>query len=163
MEQGEELAYYFKRIHLMFERDLNQMMRRFDLTAGQARVMIFLAETARRELCQRDIERHFGLSNPTVTGLLRRMEHKGIIEARPDPEDRRYKRLFLTEKGGEMAEMVGEHIRENDRKLVQGMSPEEEDALRRLLCRVMENMQGWTGPETNRTGCGEERKGERRD
>ena len=39
-----------------------------------------------------------------VTGVVDRLEAQGLIERRPDPQDRRMHRLFLTEKGSALRE-----------------------------------------------------------
>lgn len=51
---------------------------RYDLTPAQASILMYL-EKADHPVNQRELENYFRLSNPTVTGLMKRMEAKGFI------------------------------------------------------------------------------------
>ena len=68
------------------------------------------------------------------------MEAKGFVEIRPDPEDRRVKRIVLQEKGMACSREIEQCIRENERRMVRGFSPEEEELFVNLLRRAVENM-----------------------
>ena len=47
---------------------------------------------------QRDIEKALNLKNPTVTGLLQRLDEKGYVLIVPNAKDKRKKNVYLTEK-----------------------------------------------------------------
>ncbi|NOX34389.1 MAG: MarR family transcriptional regulator [Deltaproteobacteria bacterium] len=46
-----------------------------------------------------EVGRRAGLEPSTMTGLLDRMERDGLVERKPDPNDRRANRIHLTKKG----------------------------------------------------------------
>lgn len=46
-----------------------------------------------------------GLESRSLTRMLKSMEEKGLIFKKPDPEDKRSVRIFLTEKGAEKKEV----------------------------------------------------------
>ena len=50
------------------------------------------------------LARAFQVSKGTMTNTLQRLESRGLIELRPDPDDGRGKRVFLTDKGRAMRE-----------------------------------------------------------
>ena len=56
-------------------------MKALDVTPAQMDLMLLLygKEQKGEEVTQRDIETVLRLSNPTVTGLLNRMEEKGLV------------------------------------------------------------------------------------
>lgn len=62
------------------------------------------------EICQRNIEENLGLTHPTVSSILARLEEKKIIYTQPLEADRRFKRVFLAEKNSEMYEQIEEKI-----------------------------------------------------
>ena len=47
---------------------------------------------------QKDIEKALSLKNPTVTGILKRLDEKGFILAVPSNQDKRCKNIYPTEK-----------------------------------------------------------------
>ena len=112
-----------------------------ELTASQGHIMAFLAHQETPP-CPRDIESEFQLSHPTVSGLLSRMEQKGFIELRTDPEDRRCKRIYVLPKGEQCHELMHRTIRENEKRIVEGFTPEEQELFRQLLQRAITNMGG---------------------
>lgn len=112
-----------------------------DLTASQGHIMAFLAHQTEPP-CPRDIETEFQLSHPTVSGLLSRMEQKGFIQLLPDPNDRRCKRIYILPKGEQCHELMHETIRANEKRIVEGFTPEEQALFADLLQRAITNMGG---------------------
>lgn len=120
-----------------------------ELTASQGHIMAFLAHQE-TPLCPRDIESEFQLSHPTVSGLLSRMEQKGFIELRTDPDDRRCKRIYILQKGKQCHELMHRTIRENEKRIVEGFTPEEQALFAQLLQRAITNMGGNTCRRRNK-------------
>ena len=90
----------FRLLHWCSDQILNDALAQMDLTASQGRIMGYLAHQPQPP-CARDIEDHFHLSHPSVSGTLSRMEKKGFIALRPDDRDRRCKRIYILPKGME--------------------------------------------------------------
>ena len=74
------------------------------------------------------------------SGLLSRLEKKGFIEFRPDPEDRRCKRICISPRGRECTDTMHSIILDNEARLVQGFTPEEQEQFRGFLERAIRNM-----------------------
>ena len=130
---------YLRILHWQFDQAVTGALAQMDLTAAQGHIMGFL--THRKEPpCSKDIEEAFHLSHPTVSGLLSRLEKKGFIEFRPDPEDRRCKRIYILPKGTACDEMMHRIIQENEAKVVSGFSEEEKQQFAALLARAIKNM-----------------------
>ena len=123
------------------DQSMTTALEKMELTAAQGHIMAYLAhqETAP---CPRDVEAEFQLSHPTVSGLLQRLEQKGFIELRPDPQDRRCKRIYILAKGEECHELMHRTIRENEQRIVSGFTPEEQEQFAVLLRRAITNMGG---------------------
>jgi DNA-binding MarR family transcriptional regulator len=139
MTTQKHLGHYFKVMDLRMEHSLNTQLQKLDLTSAQGHIIGYLTH-AKEPPCARDLEKFFRLSHPTVSGLLSRMEAKGFIEIRPDPEDRRMKRIVLQEKGIACSRQIERCIRENNQRMIRGFSPEEEALFRSLLKRAVDNM-----------------------
>ena len=133
-------------LHWCTTNAMDSALKQMDLTGAQGRIMAYLAH-AQQPPCPRDIELAFQLSHPTVSGLLSRLEQKGFLELRTDPEDRRVKRIYVLEKGKQCHEVMHNIIRENEQRMVQGFAPEERDLFLELLQRAIQNMGGDLTPQ----------------
>ena len=116
-------------------------MDSMELTAVQGHIMAYLAH-AEQPPCPRDLEAEFHLTHPTVSGILSRLEQKGFLELRTDPEDRRCKRIYVLEKGWQCHEVMHRTIQENERRMTEGFTPEEQELFAGLLRRAIRNMGG---------------------
>ena len=120
---------------------MTHALETMDLTASQGHIMGYLAHR-QTPPCPRDIESEFRLSHPTVSGILSRLEQKGFITQRPDPHDRRCKRIYVLDKGKQCHELMHATIHANEQRLVEGFTPEEQAQFAALLQRAITNMGG---------------------
>lgn len=130
---------------------MNESLAQIGLTSAQGRIMFRLMHS-KEHLRARDIEREFCLSHPTVSGILSRLEKKGFIELRPDPADKRCKRIYVLDKASEFSSLMSETIEKNESRLVDGFTPEETAQFAAYLERAIGNM-GVRPPELS---CEEE-------
>lgn len=126
-------------LHCCTSQAMTEALSAMDLTSAQGHVMGFLAHSG-RALCARDIEEAFRLSHPTVSGLLSRLEKKEFLEQRPDPKDRRCKRICLLPKGKACIEIMDRTIQRNEEQLVRGFTPAEKEQFAAYLTRAIRNM-----------------------
>ena len=103
-------------------------------------MICYLKGNRDKEIHQREIEYWFQLKNPTVTGILNRLEEKGYITRRRNPEDGRYRIIEVTEKGNRVMEDMGEGARDLDERIYDCMTDEEQAKLLELLDRILETM-----------------------
>ena len=128
-------------LHACTDQAVTAALTQMDLTAVQGHVLGYITHRAEAP-CPRDIEEAFQLSHPTVSGILSRLEQKDFIELKPDPQDRRCKRIYIRPKGLELNEMMHEAIRSMEEKIVQNFSEEEKEQFASLLRRAIDNMGG---------------------
>jgi DNA-binding MarR family transcriptional regulator len=88
-----------------------------------------------------ELGRRSGLEPSTMTGLLDRMEHDGIVVRRRDPHDRRAQRICLTEAGRGFRESVLEVVDQTLGKATKGLSEDDLSSTRDFLRRVLTNLQ----------------------
>ena len=77
------------------------------------------------------------LNNSAITGLVSRMERSRLIEKRRCEDDGRSQRVFMTDKGREIAEKGFPALRKFNRELTEGFSREEVDVVLRFLNTVV--------------------------
>ena len=134
-------GFLIRILHQCTHQSMDNALETMDLTAAQGHIMAYLAH-AQQPPCPRDLEAEFHLTHPTVSGLLSRLEQKGFIELRTDPEDRRCKRIYVLEKGRQCHELMHQTIRENERRMTAGFTAEEQDLFSSLLQKAIRNMGG---------------------
>ena len=135
----QHYGHQLRILHWQFDQAVSNALAQMDLTAAQGHIMGFLSHR-KEPPCSKDIEEAFQLSHPTVSGLLSRLEKKGFIEFRPDPADRRCKRIFMLPKGHACHETMHRIITENEEKVVAGLSEDEKQQFAALLQRAISNM-----------------------
>ena len=89
---------------------------------------------------ERDIEKALNLRNPTVTGLLKRLDEKGFILSVPSTKDKRCKNIYLTEKAYDIRKRMETDRKKLDKMLTIGMNKKETAALEKMLEKVLYNI-----------------------
>ena len=136
------LGAMFKFIHLTAENRFNQNLQALNLTSSQMHILIYLDHSERvgKKVNQRDIEKHLHLSNPTITGLLQRMEAKGFITRTVSETDGRNKEIAQTDMSRAIHAEMHKRLDAENARMVQGMSEQEVAQLKDLLQRILDNI-----------------------
>lgn len=134
-----------KRISNALDRRVTLALEEMDLTASQGLVLGYLHRRSGDDVYPVDIGRHFGLSHPTVTGILQRLEAKGFLTYRNDCSDRRKKRICLTERAEDCHQRIRSRFSETEAVITELMTPEEQAVLVELLDRMIERLDAGCG------------------
>lgn len=140
MEKKKGIGFYFKVIGKVFENNKNKELAIYHLTSQQFSLMMYLNRNNDKEINQKDIEKYFNLSSPTVTGLLKRLEIKGFIMRKTSIVDSRYKVIKPTTEGIELKENMFEKIKQIEEELLFGFSEEEKKDFTAYLNRILNNI-----------------------
>ncbi|MGP4090526.1 MarR family winged helix-turn-helix transcriptional regulator [Streptomyces sp. KR55] len=103
------------------------------LTGAQAKLLSLLSL---EPLPMRKLAHKLRCEPSNVTGIVDRLEARGLVERRPDPADRRVKLAVATEEGRRVARSLRESLR-FAREPLAGLSEEERLILRDLLRRML--------------------------
>ncbi|MBM6750278.1 MarR family transcriptional regulator [Mediterraneibacter glycyrrhizinilyticus] len=139
-KRGQPIGFMIKQINNVYEKDLNERLKTIGITASQCAVLDYLFHTSKEEVSQRDVERSLNLKNPTVTGLLKRLDEKGYILCVPNASDKRKKNIYLTEKAYDIQRRMENDRRKLDKELTRGMTKREIAALRKNLEKLLYNI-----------------------
>jgi DNA-binding MarR family transcriptional regulator len=113
----------------------------FDLTPQLGTVVRGLVSPSpMRELAR---ELHLDASN--LTGLVDRLEQRGLVERRPDPADRRVKQLVLTARGTALRDALNTRLM-SDPPLLAGLDEDQRTDLCALLSRAAAATAGGHAP-----------------
>lgn len=130
-----------KQIHDRLEKNSNNALREQELTMMQVSVLLELHDADNGQLSMKELERHFGVAQSTVAGIISRLEQKGFVEALSDADDRRIKLVHITESGEGCCKAAAFHMEKAETMLLRGFSAEERDMLNRLLLRLLKNLE----------------------
>lgn len=136
----QPIGFLVKQINNVFEKELNERLRTIGITSSQCAVLDYLFHTNKEEVNQRDVERNLNLKNPTVTGLLKRLDEKGYILCVPNEEDKRRKNIYLTEKAYDIQRRMEADRKKLDKRLTMGLTKKEVAAVTRALEKMLYNI-----------------------
>jgi DNA-binding MarR family transcriptional regulator len=116
-----------------FYEDYEDAAAEHTLTGAQARLLSLLSL---EPLPMRKLARKLKCEPSNVTGIVDRLESRGLVERRTDPGDRRVKLAAATEEGRRVARELREGLR-FAREPLAGLSHRERESLRNLLRRML--------------------------
>jgi DNA-binding MarR family transcriptional regulator len=88
-----------------------------------------------------------GADAPTVTGIVNRLEHNGLVERRHDKEDRRVVKVYLTDEGRDITRYLYAAMETFNEILTRTLSEDEQKHLRTQLQQIIVNVSA-VGPGT---------------
>lgn len=141
-----EFLRLFRLLHSTLRENVDRNIKALELTTSQLDVLICIAEHGGGPVSQRKIEEGLHLTNPTVTGILKRLEKKGFITRTVAARDRRYREVRLTGRCAQLAEQLQPGGQAMLQRAFQGFTPEEFDSLNRMLERLLANCSGLEEP-----------------
>jgi DNA-binding MarR family transcriptional regulator len=110
-----------------------------DLAPSQARALHEL--DLERPISMRELAQRLKSDPSNVTGLIDRLEKRGLVERRPDPADRRIKGLALTSAGARLRERLFARLYSAPPS-VAALSERDQRMLRDVLQRVISKSAG---------------------
>ena len=141
MKERMPVGFMFKQINTIYEKEFHNRLRKLGITSSQCAVLDYLFNASLEEVTQKDIEKALNLKNPTVTGLLKRLDEKGFVLVVPSNKDKRCKNVFLTEKAYDIQRRMEMDRKKIDKMLTLGMNKKEVAALEKMLKRVLYNVE----------------------
>ncbi len=136
----ESIGILVKMIDIEFDRLCNQMLKPYVLTGTQFKVLLYLLKKKQEITKQIDLEKHFGLTNPTVTGILNNLEKAGFVKREINEQDVRSKKIILCESVLQMEDALAAIADSIEDKLTQGLSKPEIESTLSVLKRILNNI-----------------------
>src|ERR1700681_4300083 len=101
-----------------------------DLPGGPRGYQVLSAAAHGTVGSQLALAHHLGVDRTVMTYLLDDLEGAGLIERRPDPADRRARRVVATQLGTELLATLDDHLREAEAYLLAPLDQEARDTFR---------------------------------
>ena len=135
----EKAAILIKQAVLLADKIAYPILEPYELTSSQYKVIKFLYANPPASVRQIDIEEHFSLRNPTVTGILQNLEKNGWIERLPNPEDARSKVISVTKKALNLKDEMDNLGDTIESELTKNLSEDEHEELVFLLKKILDD------------------------
>jgi DNA-binding MarR family transcriptional regulator len=107
----------------------------FELSPPQVRALAML--DPERPVPMSELAGALHCDNSNVTGIVDRLEDRGLVERRSATHDRRVKMLAVTVRGAELRERLAERLEQAPEPLAR-LSAEDQQALRDIMRRALE-------------------------
>ena len=138
MEQS--LHYLLMADHSLLRKRFFAGIQSLGLTPGQPKVLEYLQ--FHDGAMQKDIARGCCIEPATLSPLLTGMERRGLLRRDTDGENRRSVHIFLTEEGRAFCGAISEAFAAAEAKALAALSPEEAEALRVGLAKILAELEG---------------------
>jgi DNA-binding MarR family transcriptional regulator len=129
------LQVAFERVHAHFAATVAEL----DLAPVQAKALHEL--NVEPPISMRELAERLKSDPSNVTGLIDRLEARGLVERRPDPTDRRIKGLALTSAGARMRERLFARLYSAPPSVAE-LSESDRRCLRDVLQRILSTSSG---------------------
>jgi len=136
MEEQYDCGLLLKKICDAMERINNANLKRYQLTNSQLRYLIFLYENRPRKIPMKTLEGQFQVAQPTVAGIIRRLEEKDLIVTAVSAADSRAKTVELSAAGLELMNRGIQQRRHIENWITDNLTQTETEQFRRLLNKV---------------------------
>lgn len=79
-----------------------------------------------------------GLDRTTAADVIKRLEEKGYLERRVNPQDKRSRQAAVTQKGAAIMQELQESMARSQKRLLQPLSPRDQKTFMSLLVKLVE-------------------------
>lgn len=129
---ADELMTFLSTAMRSSQGDVFKVVQELDLSMTQLK-MLHVLDNAEGELTPSELAKRLGLS-PAATGrAVDALTRQGIVSRREDEEDRRVKRLALTEAGRDAVDRITTARRDGLIELAASLAPQQREALSSAL------------------------------
>ncbi len=113
-----------------------------DLPGGPRGYQVLAAAARSDQDSQLALAQHLGVDRTVMTYLLDDLEGAGLIERRPDPADRRARRIMATTPGRELLDDLDRRLRAAEQQVLAGLENESDRRTFRALLRQLASRAG---------------------
>jgi DNA-binding MarR family transcriptional regulator len=134
------VGFHLARTARSMKRALESRLSEHNVTASQYVALAQLGDEDGISLSQLGERLYF--DNPTITGVVDRMERDGLVERRRVADDRRVINVFLTQKGRKLLAAIEDVASEINEKAMDEITEAESEQFLRLLDSIWRKMNG---------------------
>lgn len=131
------------RLSNCLRRRSGEIQKKVGVSGAQGAILDYIiVESACGSVCQRDIEREFGLRPSTATEVLQSLETAALIRRVPDEHDARRKNIEFTQQAGSIRDALADEITQTEALLLRGITPAEQAQFMAIGQKLLRNLGG---------------------
>jgi len=119
---------------------IDHWMKPLGITRAQWSLLSALSRGGNDGMMQVDLARLLEVGKVTIGGLVDRLESSGHVERRADPQDRRAKRVYITDQGWKMIRSMISVAEKMNKKVMAGVSDKDLATVERVLLLIKNNI-----------------------
>lgn len=155
-EKGRESAFLLAQLGAHAAAQFAERLRVLDLAPSDAGILRLLRVAA--GLSQQELATTLKIHPSRLVAILDKLEKRGFVERRANPEDRRLYSLHLTRDGNEGLDAIRKVAREHQETLLSALRSEERATLAALLTRIADQQGLTRGLHPGYQGFGEAKR-----
>ena len=140
MKKEKDCGILLKQICDKLETSANNELKNSGLTLSQVRYLEYLYERHPAKVHLKELEAAFEVKQPTVLGIITRLEKKGLVRTEQSAEDSRAKTVCMTEMGYQNFCQGEKHRQNMECQILEPLSKQERSEFQRLLQIVNEHL-----------------------
>ena len=134
----EQFPFAVARVTRRWRKMLDERLKDLGVTQARCSTMVYLQQGG-EGLTQRELANLMAIENPTLVRLLDSLEQQGLIERRPCPNDRRARRLYLTDAGRAFMDDLSARAAKLREEMLDGIGDQEVACALKVFQKIMEN------------------------
>lgn len=134
----QSIGFLVNDVGRLLRRNFNRRAQELGLSQAQWRAMAYLSR--QEGVNQVTLADSLEIQPITLVPLIDRLEEAGLVARRPDPDDRRAFRLYLTDKAQPLLARMWDLAAETREDAMVGLPKDSRQALITALCRVRQNL-----------------------
>ena len=136
----KRISLRLKLINEMTEKTANQTLKKYGITLSQMRILMVIDRTEKKTCQMKELEGIFQLSQQNIVGLVKRLEEKKLLETFVDPDDRRMKKVAMTQEGLQVCKKAYKEVEAIDAWIAEGLTEKEKKDFLLLLGKVYQHV-----------------------
>ncbi len=134
----DQFPFAVARVTRRWRKLLDERLKDLGVTQARWTTMVYLQQGG-EGMTQRELAGLMAIENPTLVRLLDSLELQGLIERRACPNDRRARRLHLTDPGRDFMEVLSERADKLRDGMLEGVSDDDIEVALRVFHKIMDN------------------------
>lgn len=136
--EKESLGKYIAGIYRNSQCIINNKLEDYDIGSGQHDFLYILCNN--QGISQKELSEKLHIGKATTAKAVKQLEKNGYIRREKDLEDKRFYKLYLTDKGNTIAPLVNATYREMRELYGEGLSEEEYRHVLNVLQKILGNL-----------------------
>lgn len=134
----DQFPFAVARVTRRWRKLLDERLKDLGVTQARWTTMVYLQKGG-EGLTQRELASLMAIENPTLVRLLDSLEEQNLIERRPCQNDRRARRLFLTEDGERFMDDLNARALALREEMLDGISDDDIACALKVFQKIMVN------------------------